>query len=679
MLKVLIPLSIFLSAFLSFLCQPLLGNFLVPRFGGGIATWGICLTFFQTTLFSSYLFAHVLASNYSVKIQRFTLIGLFLASATFSPRMHAYEIENIPALGVLVTLFLTIGLPYFSLCIISPLLQTWFRDSVTTTSPFKLYALSNLGSLLGLISYPFGFEPYQNLSSQFTTWSLLFLILTFLLVILTVTIQIKDRNNQQEGITEKKNILKVSKQRIFSWVGLSSISSALLVSFTSYLTEDIAPIPLLWIIPLCLFLISYIIIFSQDKPLRFRTVWWTCIVSLAIFIFCIFLLKPSLPLKVLVVSFALFNLFLLCNLSCYNLRPNSKNLTLFYLSLSFGGALGGSFVSLISPLLFNTRLELPMSLVLLLLTTLLLQSIKEKKVLVFLPHLIIGSSVVGLLCAPFLSKGKDHILFKARDFYGIYKVTERELPHIGSSKLLVHGNTIHGIQSNKSPKLPLSYYSPTSGLGLAFESLPNTPRKVAAIGLGTGTIAAYLRPEDSMLIAEISQTVCMIAKTQFSFLQDSQGAITIKRGDGRQILQQQPKEHYDMIVLDAFNSDSIPIHLYTKEAIGIYSEKIKKDGLVVAHVSNRNLNIKPALVATTQKLGLYYYWITSQKNEFKAYEHSEWIIFTKKALSKESPIVSHSQLLEGYLTHSASSSSKTLAKEWTDESHSLLPLVLRSF
>jgi spermidine synthase len=614
--------TIFLGAFLLFQCQPIIGRVLLPKFGGGAAVWGVCLAFFQTVLLIAYLAAHILSARWSSLSQAKVFLALLVISLFVPLRGVECTAGSLPSVAVLLTLLFSIGLPYFVLGMSSPMIQVWFRDGFEGSSPYRLYAMSNLGSLLGLLCYPFILEPFLSIDSQLWLWKGVFLLYIVAILIFSKWLT-NAKTPNEEGVSSDVSGIGIS----VVWICLSAFASALLVVFSAYLTEDISPLPLLWVLPLSLFLVSYILTFESERWFHEPFFWWIGI--LALFLLSTGVVDGLLIPRIVGTLLLVFSLFVLCNGSLYELRPPAGQLTWFYFMMSVGGALGGLSVTFLAPLFFPGKEELIIVLagaVLLLYVVRLVRSPQRSALIV--------RGVVGVIVVyGFWLKhadGMEKVEFVGRDFYGSHRVVrEQDIVDLGTVRVLVHGTTMHGAQSLEYPQLSLGYYSESSGLGIVMKHLKAGPRKIGAIGLGSGIVASWLRDGDSLKFYEISGVVKSLAEDAFSFVRNSKGTVDILLGDGRLLLEQEPAQEYDLLVLDAFNSDSLPVHLYTFEAFEQYFRHLGSNGVLCAHVSNRYLDIKPALIRLAQEFGVPVFWISDRNPQRLFVWPSDYVIFSK--------------------------------------------------
>ena len=587
---------IFSAAFLLFSIQPMISKFILPWFGGSPSVWTTALLFFQFLLLIGYVYAHLI-SRFNPRFQKFLyLTPLFLALMLLpiipDPQWQPAESAN-PAKQILLLLLITVGLPYLILAATSPLLQSWFSKSGSETATYRLYTWSNAGSLLGLFSYPVLIEPLLTLEQQATLWSMAFFLLVVGMSLLTVTWrpQFIEKNNSAEILALKPKLL----QKIL-WVALPALGSLLLVATTNYITQDVASVPFLWILPLGLYLLSFIITFHGNDSYDRKFFQPLFVISGLLGVYLI-TQGGGLPI-VLMLTGSLGMLFvycLVCHGELYSWRPHPRYLTSFYLWLSAGGALGGAFVALIAPTIFPLYFEFHLGVGLTFVVIMVLWLKKD-----LLPPMI-KSNVVRLALVGFLTTiVVGGLVFNAketltqptkvsRDFFGVIRIFKTP-----TQNDLYHGRVVHGTQFTAEEKkcLPTTYYGYSSGIGRAAGTWEGQKIRLGVIGLGTGTIAAY---GDDVRFYELSPAMAEVTKNDFSYLTACSGQIEIIIGDGRLSLERETPQQFDILAIDAFSSDTIPIHLLTREAITVYLKHLKPTGVLAIHISNRYVNLKPVV------------------------------------------------------------------------------------
>jgi MFS family permease len=672
MRKLLLGLITFLSSFLLFLTQPLVANFILPRFGGGMATWGICLFFFQTILCISYFSAHFFNRHYPRQRQKHLLTMALIVGISIPIEIGNFFYFTSPALSVLTYLLLSIGMSYYTLGMISPLLQTWYRDLIHKENSFRLYALSNTGSLLGLLIFPFYLEIYYPLSTQFTLWKLALSVLALLIIIYALVY------NEQDVLVKSnsQSIFKAPLSSFAIWIILSALNSNLLVTFTSIQSESIGPIPFIWITPLATFLLSYIVVFSFSHPINFNFLW----VITALLVLCYgYLTDPAGNNvaeigKFIILNSFLFFAFTLANNSLFQRRPQAELLTNFYFAMSLGGAIGGITANFITPYIFSLQLEGKIILLLLLTTTLLIEIFINTLLHIHKIHL------VALLLLAFsnminTARRNANLVYQARDFYGTIKVFQEQSKTNGAFRVLVHGNTVHGIQymgNEEKNLIDSTYYSTSTGIAHAIRTL-DRPLSICAIGLGAGIVTTHLTDKDEILFIEVSQAMATTAQEQFSFLENAKGKVRLVIDDGRRYLTNNQQESFDIIFIDAFSSDTLPTHLFTHEAFQLYTSLLKKESIIVVHISNRYLDLKPELFDIANKLNLTPLWFSHKPKDANGIKN-DFQVQTDYVLMTNSELVSNKL---NRFTRPFSNTNKVA--EWSDEKHSILPILLRKY
>jgi hypothetical protein len=747
--------TVFTSAFLLFQVQPVIGKFILPWFGSTPGVWSTCLLFFQLLLLAGYGYSHVIVTHLTVKRQAIVhccLLGLALVALPITPDASFKPIDaDLPVLRILVVLAVTVGIPYLLLSASGPLLQSWFARLLPDRSPYRLYALSNAGSLLGLLSYPFVFERFLPLQQQSVLWSLgyVFFALACGACAWLLGKQNADGNvSLPDAAGQDGQNVQPEARKIFSWLGFSACGSALLLATTNQMSIDTAVVPFLWVLPLCLYLLSFILCFDSERW-YVRPLYFAALPFVLINIVRVLYDDLGTGLVEQIVSFSL-TLFVCC--MCMHgelarLKPDPKYLTLFYLMVAVGGAAGGLFVAVVSPAVFSGFYEYSILLVIcagavgfmavqqatsmlsavfwrslsgvfgvvgvaailvgiwLGLTTdhglgrssttvalfetwhnqlfvvvwlgiglvLVTAEIYRRKtqapshqwlsfkylvVLATRGTVVIGIFVFASVLVWVSREDERRQVFRDRNFYGVLAI--REYDKDSSSHLwgLRHGHISHGEQLKKHPSWPTSYFGPRSAIGLAIQEHPrrgDTARqfRIGVVGLGVGTIAAYantdinpdasrndyVKPREStepdyLRFYEINPMVTQWAEHKFSFLSDARnrGAdLKIWEGDARIVMERQLAEgnaqRFDVLAIDAFSSDAIPMHLLTVEAFATYLRHLQDDGILTLHLSNRFLNVKPVVRRIADELNLRVVYIKNRSSS-RSVSSSSWMIVT---------------------------------------------------
>ncbi len=680
--------AVFLGAFLLFQVQPLLAKAILPWFGGTPAVWTTCMLFFQVLLLGGYLYAHLITTKLPPRAQVFTHLALLLFSLGFLRilpsdvwRPSGYES---PAWRILALLSVNIGVPYFVLAATSPLLQAWFRGAVPRRSPYRLYALSNAGSLLALLSYPFIFEPFLPLKTQAFGWAALYA--AFALVCGLCAVSFLRSAGQAAGPapvpTEITGTVKPEPPGLLSrslWLVLAACASALLLATTNQLTQNVSVVPFLWIVPLSLYLFSFILCFDGERWYTRRT--WTVFLGFAcagVWYVLYESVDVTLLMQILIYSLTLFIACMVCHGELAAHKPPPEHLTSFYVLVSAGGALGGLLVAVAAPLTLNGPWEY--HLVWLLLPAVMLGILVREGKPAWRPgkhgyapaiFLTLYGWFAYALYGDYMSETRSMVDI-ARNFYGTLTVFESD--YSGSTILtLRNGQIDHGFQfpvEDARRKWPVSYYAPPTGVGVSVRAM----RKLAAagsggtlnmgfVGLGAGIMAAWGRPGDRLTFYEINPLVVHLSGEYFSYRRDSRGAVKVVLGDARLSLEREaaraaaqpdaltldalaggtavltPSPPLDILVLDAFSGDAIPLHLLTSEAFKIYFKRLKSDGVLAVHVSNLFVDLEPLVLGLALERGKKAIVIDNDEDEKLGAETSTWVIVTGNKKFLADPLV----------------------------------------
>jgi len=684
-------ISVFLSAFLLFQVQPMIGKFILPWFGGTPAVWSTAMLFFQVLLTGGYAYAYWLIGRVKNARQSVIHIGLSLLSifvlvilaftwsspVTPPAALRPTDVAS-PVLDIFKLLLISVGLPYFVLAANGPLMQAWFSHIFPQGSYTRLYALSNLGSLLGLLAYPTLIEPKLSLKNQGWLWSVGFVLFGLLAIWIAFQNRRAAPPLRSQSVTDSApSSGRPSSALLALWIALSGTASLFLLSVTNQVSQEVAVIPFLWILPFTIYLLSFILTFSGDRGYQ-RKFYSILFVLSAILTTYIMLNTLSLHVywQIFAYCLLLFSACMLCHGELYLLRPDAKYLTTFYLMVSIGGAFGGIFVTLIAPVIFNGYWEffvgLAMTVAILFTILRTNNEIKARARFVF----VVFALVTVMLTV--VSTAFSDALYSKRNFYGVIRVRERfegDPPQL--AYLMSHGITVHGLQFIK-PELrdaPTTYYIRDGGAGLALLNYPRNRRglKVGLLGLGAGTLAIYGQPGDEYRLYEINSIVVDLAEGQggyFSFLKDSKAHITTVLGDARISLERELAEghpqDFDVLVLDTFSSDSIPVHLVTKEAFELYLKHLAPEGVIAAHISNRHLDLLPVFWQLAQFYGLDIVRLDYPGDNNGGYP-TEWLLLARDPKLLEIPAIkSHATSMDGYSTH---------LKLWTDDYSNLFQIL----
>jgi hypothetical protein len=753
-------LSILLGAFLLFQVQPLIGKYILPWFGGSPGVWTTCLLFFQVVLLGGYAYAHLLGSRVPRQRQGWVHLALLGVALCFIPVIPsgAWKPDGAedPVTGILLLLAATIGVPYLALSATGPLMQHWFSLSQPGRSPYRLYALSNVGSLAALISYPFLFEWLLTRHAQAWLWSAGLVAFTGVCVWCVLTLRRESAPTPRvEGVettgtpATETGAAPTGGSPVLLWIALPAIASILLIATTNQLSQDIAVIPFLWVLPLALYLLSFILSFDHPRWYR-RGLFAALLVVGVTLIHHLLIAEASAALALQLVGYAggLFVACMICHGELYRVKPEPRRLTAYYLAIAAGGALGGFLVAVVAPRIFDRFAELQIGLWALSYTLGLIALRDRSRSLVFgvLAGLLVAlilfpalkvridgellasarrygtafvniyqnywkevalglalllfclldgrgrftrewrprlggvimllSVLLGVLFMLQLHRSIGPALVATRNFYGTLRVQQEYSgsPN-GHHYKLVHGVITHGLQfrSPSQSLWPTTYYGETSGVGLAIKHLrrPAGERHLALVGLGTGTLAAYGRSGDRLRIYEINPDVERLARSHFTFLAESPAAVEVVLGDARLTMEQElargEPQGFDLLALDAFSSDAIPIHLLTAEAFGLYLRHLRENGIIAVHISNRFLDLQGVVENIADHHGLKVITITEDDSENWWIYSSKWML-----VAREPEALDVEEFLERMRAPSLDADRIPL---WTDDHASLFPVL----
>ncbi|HUA63067.1 MAG TPA: fused MFS/spermidine synthase [Verrucomicrobiae bacterium] len=662
-------LTIFLSAFLLFAVQPIIAKMILPWFGGTSAVWSTCLLFFQVVLLLGYGYAHWLHQTWKARRQYAIHAIVLLASLAALPIVPNSRWRTVaggmPSFRILALLALTVGLPYFLLSSTSPLLQAWYARSHRSGMPYRLFALSNLASMLALISYPLLIEP--NLSSRQQAWIWSGAYVAFAICCaLTARQSAKGSTGGDSAARDESSKAEPSPALMIRllWLLLAATSSTLLLAVTNHLTQDVAAIPFLWILPLAVYLLSFILCFESPR-LYFRPVFLPLLTVALAFLayeiwptrYDLYLPHTVIPLwpfvnhamrpAIALTTAALFICCMVCHGEIVRLKPHPRFLTGFYVTLSLGGAVGGLFVGLVAPNLFKAYYEFPIGLAVCAAAAFwtVAREIRRGAIWQRLP----AAAVLGVLLCGYIwfiaiiMRGMvSGYLVVERNFYGQLRVMNDGDPRRNPDawRILVHGTINHGAQSYNPEyrRLPVTYFCSESGIGRAFQALPAGPHRIGMLGLGIGTVAAYGRDGDTLRIYEINPQVLGLARTQFSYLRDTRAIVEVALGDGRLSLENEPSQNFDILIMDAFSGDSVPVHLITREALTTYFRHLKPGGILAINITNRYLNLKPVIERGAAAFGkvAYAYAFQPEVDDYLCYG-CDWALIMDRSTIDRHP------------------------------------------
>jgi SAM-dependent methyltransferase len=645
----------FISAFLLFLVQPIIAKQILPWFGGSASVWTTCLVFFQTLLLLGYGYSHWLVHGLKPRAQTTIHILLLLFSCALLPIIAEAQWkprgEDDPTLSILVVLTITVGLPYFILATTSPLIQAWYARSLSRV-PYRLFALSNLGSLIGLLAYPFVVEPWVTTNTQSLSWSGAYIMFAVLCAFSAWA-----SRNRQESSTNTINTAEpiravaapTTRDKLL-WLGLSATGSMLLIAVSNHICQNIASIPFLWIVPLALYLMTFILCF--DSTGWYRRAIFLPLAAVAVIAMGATLTSLELKTAIPIHLAGLFVLCMVCHGELSQSRPAPRYLTSFFLIVSAGGMLGGFSVGIAASYLLRGYYELGLVLTL----AAVLVAFSTRRMARWIPvTAAIVAIYAGYNCYSQITENAETVIASERSFYGALRVRDYGPPD--NVRTLQHGAIRHGAQVYEPPSersYPTSYYGPDSGFGITMSALRDraSPLRIGVIGLGTGTTAAYGKQKDLVRFYEINPQVINLAQKYFTYIKDSSAKVEIILGDARLSMERENDAPFDLIAVDAFSGDSIPTHLLTKEALDVYFRRLKPDGVLLIHTTNRYLDLPPVVKVLADHLGLATAIIEHEPGDeetARQQSDSDWVIVSrdrrlldaKKIASRIAPITAH--------------------------------------
>ncbi|MGA7342009.1 MAG: fused MFS/spermidine synthase [Terracidiphilus sp.] len=668
--------AVFLASFLLFLVEPIAAKQLLPFLGGSAAVWITCLVFFQTALLCAYLYAHWLARHPRWNLH-YCLLFAALALAVFwaAGSIDLSSGPEHPFSTIFYALGLWIGLPFLALGSTSPLLQVWWSRVEHSGIPYRLFALSNLASLLALGAYPTLIEPHIALRAQRMAWCCGFAAFALLAALLTRRTRLATVDTSPIAAADESSLPATPRSRMLLWVLLPMGASMQLSAVTSYITANIAPIPLLWILPLGVYLLTLILAFEFPRLLPRGIVLRFLALMLASLGYMLSQVDVSLPVHIGIVFF-LFELLaacLFCHSQAYALRPQrASESTLFYLCFAAGGALGAFLIGIASPLLFSFNYDLALTFFV---TALLALAATwnagwQQRLL----WSVAGGLMLALVVWIHLAYQRDTTA-AVRNFYGSLRVKQTVAYPGIQLRTLSNGMIQHGTQmfgSDELRKTPTTYYAPDSGVGLALRLCclgPNGSvhaRSIGVIGLGAGTLAAYGQPGDRIRFYEINPAVPPIARNVFTYMRDSGARIDIVEGDARTSLNREPPQHFDVLVVDAFSGDAIPLHLLTAEAVALYRQHLAPGGILAFHISNQHVDLEPAIALLAQASGMKAVRVSSLADAERGEFTANWMLLSDDSAFFARPEVAGC---------ARPPTLKPGLRLWTDDYSSLLPLL----
>jgi hypothetical protein len=645
--------TIAVSAFLLFLVQPIIAKQILPWFGGSAAVWTTCMVFFQLVLLAGYFYSDLVINKLKPKAQAWlhgtlVLISVAFLPITASPSFKPTDADN-PIGKILLLLLVTIGMPYFLLSTTGPLVQAWFSKAVPSADQakrvYRLYALSNIASMLALVAYPPLIEPNSSSQQQSIGWSIgygVFALLAIFTAWKSSALRATNPSHENKIAIEPSIAPSLALQGL--WLLLAALGSVLLLSITTHVTQNVASIPFLWVLPLAIYLITFILCFDGNGWYWRKT--YTVMASLfAILLIAGLTYRPTdsygiekgllhlehaLPLYCI----GLFVLCMFCHGELVTRKPSTQHLTRFYLMVSLGGAVGGLCGGIAAPLLFDYYWEFPLALC----------AVAAIGIVVAQGHLKFVAAAASVACAMLYTTYNDYVrddtLALSRNFYGTLRVKATGPDSDKQAKWrLMHGVITHGEQF-RAPEwrnLATSYYGESSGIGLAIKGLRSAqtevaaPQKIGLIGLGVGTLATYGRTGDTYRIYELNPEVLTIAQKSFTYLSASKAKIETALGDARLVLEREPNQQFDVLAIDAFSSDSIPVHLITREAMALYKRHLKPNGVVAFHISNRYLDLTGVTKQLANDAGMKALLVKNDPSEDSYLYRSDWVLISNNS------------------------------------------------
>lgn len=671
-------LTILVSAFLLFQVQPVIAKIILPWFGGSAAVWTVCLLFFQMVLLLGYLYAHAVVRYVKPRMQMALHCVLLLASVAALPIYPAASLKPSgtadPTFGILGLLALTVGLPYFLLSTTGPLIQAWYARRFKG-APYRLYALSNAGSMFALISYPVLFEPIYTTHQQAWIWSIGFGVF---IALCSTTAFVSANAPAIEMHEEAEAAARPTAARYILWMALPACASVLLLAITNHLSANVAAIPFLWVLPLSLYLLSFILCFEGSGWYRRNPYLQLLAVALGSMAYALGVdTTGNMSIKVLVPLFSLglFTCCMVCHGELANLKPHPRYLTHFYLMMSAGGALGGILVGLIAPRVFHNFYELPLGLVAC--AVLVVIVLKQDSEITWFRTWTQPAPMVAVVLALALTvytgmqirDFSKNARLMVRNFYGSLKVKDSgPATDLDATRSLTHGTINHGEQflNIARRRLPTTYYGPNTGIGITIrDKQKDHAVRIGVIGLGTGTIAAYGREGDYIRYYEINPLVLRLAHTEFTYLNDCPCKVDVAMGDARLSLEREPPENFDVLAVDAFSSDSIPVHLLTREAMQLYFRHLKPDGILAVHISNRYLDLQPVVAGETAATGHVARLVDTEDDDSQDVFGATWILVAAPAPGFDREI----------LNDSTEIASRKKVRLWTDDYSNLFQIL----
>ncbi len=679
-------LTVFAGAFLLFQVQPLIAKFILPWFGGSAAVWTTCMLFFQVALVAGYGYAHALCRLASPRIQAAVHAALLVAAVAMLPIVPGDHWKPVdsgePIQRILLLLTVCLGLPFFVLASTGPLMQAWFARLHPGVSPYRLYALSNVGSFLALLSFPFVVEPMLSRQSQAAMWAGGFIGFVLLSAVCAVwqwrtAAQLAEPASDGEG---DRGAASLGTQ--FLWLVFPACGTVLLLATNNKLCQEVAAVPFLWVMPLAIYLLTFVLCFERPAWYARGIFTWLLVPVIAAWCYALYSQASlSIQLQVAISSAGLFVACMVCHGEVYGLRPSPRHLTAFYLMIAIGGAMGGFAVAVVAPLVLRLYSEFHWGL-LMLASIVTWVHFRDGTGWTTLgrrwpvwPVALAGLAILAAVLIYHLRTGMEGVVLASRNFYGVLRVVEIEQDDPDyRARMLIHGTTNHGLEflSPEKSKLPTMYFNEPSGVGLTLDFFTTrSSLKVGVLGLGVGTLATYGRPKDTFRFYELDPDVVAIAQTQFSYLKECKAKIEIVQGDGRLSLEREPPQDFDILILDAFSGDSPPIHLLTREAFELYLRHVKVPGVIAVNISNRYLDFFPVILAAAEYHGVGMIFIPWREDPMPlGYASSMWILVSRnRDFLYDQDMLSHARR--------PFRESSLVPVPWTDDYASLFRILMR--
>lgn len=650
---------IFLGAFLLFLIQPVFAKLILPWFGGSAAVWITCLVFFQVALLAGYAYAYAIVRWMTARAQAVVHSLLMLGAMALLPAIPGSHWQPAPGenplLRLMAILTAVLGAPFFLLATTGPLLQAWMARA--RLEPYRLFALSNAAALVALVCYPLLIQPRISTRAQDVAWSVGFAVFAML----STAAAWLAPHDHCKSIRGEGAIVSDSRRSLWTWFALAAGGSMLLLSITNQLTQNVAAVPFLWIWPLAVYLATFILCFESSgwyRPggyARFAAIAFAAVAYMISDI----RMSEAIVVSIAVLVAALFAGCMLCHGELAARKPPKDRLTSFYLMIAAGGAAGAVFIGVLAPVIFSGVYELAVSLLLICTIALVLNWRGA-----WPERLLWGGLVVTLAIVTGAQVRAYHrnALIVRRDFYGVLRVVDSD-----GVRRLYHGTIEHGSQFLDAARrvLPTTYYGPSSGAGLALRYCCNVPKHVGIVGLGTGTLAAYGQTGDCFRFYEIDPAVIRLAQSQFSFLKETKATVEIAVGDARLALDREPSQHFDVLAIDAFSGDAIPVHLLTTEAFAIYRRHLKASGILAVHVSNQFLDLAPVVAQLAAGQGMRSIAVQSDADDTAHLAAATWVL-----AARDTALLDRAEI-----ARTARAIPRRSKPAWTDDYNNLLEVL----